>query len=341
MTKSGAPTGGQVTAVLQSLAVQRASGVLEIDGNPAGAIYFDRGHITFARASQVPDLVARLTYLLRPSGELGHLLHGGDQPDRDMGALLLQHRAIGADQLQAIMRSAVVDAVLVFSVPVAGESFVSDIRFQVPGAHWAGSYFRLPVDMVRVRGGRPGRAHGATGPGAHRCSAIACGHARLGRADTQAVGCRLRDRRDTIRPGSGVALRSRAVRDRRVRGRAGPGGCMRPDPGQPAPDSQAPVRTRQPPAQSPASPARCRIANPAPRWAARPALEPATPTPCGRPPSCFAGSWRASASSADWGRVYPRSGRGAPPARPAARYQGVRKSSSRAFTCSGASSCIQ
>ena len=150
MTKSDAPTGPQVTAVLQSLALQRASGVLEIDGNPAGAIYLDRGYITFARASQVPDLVARLTYLLRPSGELGHLLHGGDQPDRDMGALLIQHRAIGADQLQAIVRSAVVDAVLVFLVPVVGESFVSDIRFRVPGAHWAGSYFRLPVDLVRA-----------------------------------------------------------------------------------------------------------------------------------------------------------------------------------------------
>ena len=150
MTKSDAPTGPQVTAVLQSLALQRASGVLEVDGNPAGAIYLDRGYITFARASQVPDLVARLTYLLRPSGELGHLLHGGDQPDRDMGALLIQHRAIGADQLQAIVRSAVVDAVLVFLVPVVGESFVSDIRFRVPGAHWAGSYFRLPVDLVRA-----------------------------------------------------------------------------------------------------------------------------------------------------------------------------------------------
>lgn len=162
MTKSDdAPTGPQVTAVLQSLALQRASGVLRIDGNPAGAIYLDRGHITFARASQVPDLVARLTYLLRPSGELGHLLHGGDQPDRDMGALLIQHRAIGADQLQAIVRSAVVDAILVFSVPVAAESCVSDIRFQVPGAHWAGSYSRLPVDLVRAeaadRAGRMAR----------------------------------------------------------------------------------------------------------------------------------------------------------------------------------------
>ena len=67
-----------------------------------------------------------------------------------MGALLIQHCAIGADQLQAIVRSAVLDAVLVFSVPVAGESFVSDIRFQVPGAHWAGSYFRLPVDLVQA-----------------------------------------------------------------------------------------------------------------------------------------------------------------------------------------------
>ena len=150
MTKSDAPTDPQVTAVLQSLALQRASGVLGIDGIPAGAIYLDGGHITFARASQVPDLVTRLTYLLRPSGEMGHLLHGGDQPDRDMGALLIRHRAIGADQLQAIVRSAVVDAVRVFLVPVVGESFVSDIRFQVPGAHWAGSYSRLPVDLVRA-----------------------------------------------------------------------------------------------------------------------------------------------------------------------------------------------
>ena len=78
-----------------------------------------------------------------------------------MGALLIQHRAIGADQLQAIVRSAVVDAILVFSVPVAAESFVSDIRFQVPGAHWAGSYSRLPVDLVRAeaadRAGRMAR----------------------------------------------------------------------------------------------------------------------------------------------------------------------------------------
>jgi hypothetical protein len=78
-----------------------------------------------------------------------------------MGALLIRHRAIGADQLQAIVRSAVVDAVRVFLVPVVGESFVSDIRFQVPGAHWAGSYSRLPVDLVRAeaadRAGRMAR----------------------------------------------------------------------------------------------------------------------------------------------------------------------------------------
>ena len=90
-----------------------------------------------------------------------------------MGALLIRHRAIGADQLQSIVRSAVVDAVLVFSVPVAGESFVSDIRFQVSGAHWAGSYFRLPVDMVRAEAAGRAELHGAAGPGVHRCPAIA------------------------------------------------------------------------------------------------------------------------------------------------------------------------
>ena len=79
---------------------------------------------------------------------MGQLLPGADQPDRDIGAQLA--RAIGANQLQAIVRSAVVDAVLVFLVPIGGDSFVSDIRFQVPGAHWAGSYFRLPVDLVQA-----------------------------------------------------------------------------------------------------------------------------------------------------------------------------------------------
>ncbi len=64
--------------------------------------------------------------------------------------MLMQLRALSADQLRTIVRSAVVDAIIVLTVPLADESFVSDIRFQVPGAHWAGAYSRLRVDSIRA-----------------------------------------------------------------------------------------------------------------------------------------------------------------------------------------------
>ena len=132
------------------MALQRTSGVLEIDGNPAGAIYLDRGQITFARASWVPDLMTRLSGALQPPGEWQNLLRGGDQPDRDIGRMLLRDRVISSARLQAILRSAVLNAVLVLTVPLADESFVSDIRFQVPGAHWAGAYSRVRVEPIRA-----------------------------------------------------------------------------------------------------------------------------------------------------------------------------------------------
>ena len=64
--------------------------------------------------------------------------------------MLMQLRALSAGQLRTIVRSAVVDAIIVLTVPLADESFVSDIRFQVPGAHWAGAYSRLRVDSIRA-----------------------------------------------------------------------------------------------------------------------------------------------------------------------------------------------
>ena len=55
--------GSRVAAVLEGLALQNASGELEIDGSPGGAIYLDRGEITFARSAWSPDLATRLTVL--------------------------------------------------------------------------------------------------------------------------------------------------------------------------------------------------------------------------------------------------------------------------------------
>jgi hypothetical protein len=136
--------------VLEGLALRHASGVLEIDGNPGGAIYLDQGHITFARASWTPGLLARLRGMLRPSGELRDLLLGEDQPDRDLGALLVERHCIARDELQAILRSVVVDAVIVLTVPLAEEVSVAGIRFEPSQAHWARSFSRLRVDSVRA-----------------------------------------------------------------------------------------------------------------------------------------------------------------------------------------------
>ena len=50
----------RVMAAVGDLATRRASGVLEVAGNPSGSIYLDGGHITFAQASWAPGLAVRL-----------------------------------------------------------------------------------------------------------------------------------------------------------------------------------------------------------------------------------------------------------------------------------------
>ncbi len=142
-----------VTAVLDSLVEQHASGVLEIDGNPGGGIYFDQGQITFAWASWVPDLATRLRGAVGPAAVLPYLGPGGDQAEAGFGAALVQRRVITREGLQALLRSAVLDAFIVLTVPLAGSSF-ADIRFEAPGAHWAGEFCRVGADIVRAEAAR-------------------------------------------------------------------------------------------------------------------------------------------------------------------------------------------
>ncbi|HEY2241825.1 MAG TPA: DUF4388 domain-containing protein [Streptosporangiaceae bacterium] len=136
--------------MLESLGRKRTSGVLEVDGNPAGAIYLDRGQITFARASWAPDLTARLCGVLQPAPELRNLLRGSDQADRDIGGMLVERGFMARNELQSILRSAMVDALLALTTPLAGGSSVSDIRFEAPGVHWAAAFVRLPLETVQA-----------------------------------------------------------------------------------------------------------------------------------------------------------------------------------------------
>jgi hypothetical protein len=55
LTRTDELTGTRVTATLERLAERRVSGIMEIDGNPAGTIYLNHGRITFAQASWIPD----------------------------------------------------------------------------------------------------------------------------------------------------------------------------------------------------------------------------------------------------------------------------------------------
>jgi hypothetical protein len=138
-----------VAAVLESLCRKGASGVLEVEGNPAGAIYLDQGQITFARSSWVPDLTARLCGALRPSPELRTFLRGSDQSDRNSGALLVRRGYMSENDLRSILRSAVIDALIVLTMPLIGGSSVLDIRFEAPSAHWAAAFLRLSLESVQ------------------------------------------------------------------------------------------------------------------------------------------------------------------------------------------------
>jgi hypothetical protein len=168
--------------VLEGLARKNVTGVVEIDGNPDGAIYLDKRDITFARASWSPDLVARLYGVLEPTADVRELLDSEDRPDRDLGTMLLRRGYLTVSQLQAILRSVVVDAVTVLTVPLTGDCVLAGIRFESARTHWAQSFCRLPVQLAQaeaagqaermvgagpdvglVRAGRTGP--GRTGPG--------------------------------------------------------------------------------------------------------------------------------------------------------------------------------
>ena len=136
--------------MLEGLARKNVTGVLEIDGHPDGAIYVDQGHITFARASWSPDLMARLYGVLQPTAQVRALLDGEDRPDRDLGTMLLRHGYLAVDQLQAILRSIVVDAVTVLTVPLSEESVFAGIRFESARTHWAQSFCRLTLHAVQA-----------------------------------------------------------------------------------------------------------------------------------------------------------------------------------------------
>jgi hypothetical protein len=93
LTRTDELAGTRVTATLERLAERRVSGIMEIDGNPAGIIYLNHGQITFAEASWIPDLSARLLGALRLSAASRELIKGpGADAARRPGRVHFRHQ---------------------------------------------------------------------------------------------------------------------------------------------------------------------------------------------------------------------------------------------------------
>ena len=144
----------RVGSVLESMAARHASGILQIDGNPSGAVYFDQGQITCARASWIPDIGARLLGALGPGAESPDLLAHADEPDRDIGTFLVQRNRLSVTELAAILRSVIVDTVMALTATDDDAAFISDIRFTSTGTHWAAAFSCQDVHSVLAEAGR-------------------------------------------------------------------------------------------------------------------------------------------------------------------------------------------
>src|SRR3984957_9670151 len=131
------PSGPRVATVLAALALQNASGALRITGDPGGVIYLDAGHITFAEADWVLDLAARLRDVRDLPSAAQALLMTGDDPDRDLGALLVESKCLTKAALRAVVRSMIIDSMIVLTLPLVDETSITNTRFVTPAVHWA------------------------------------------------------------------------------------------------------------------------------------------------------------------------------------------------------------
>lgn len=136
--------------MLDDLVQLSASGVLEVAGNPSGAIYLDGGEITFAQASWVPDLADRLSEVGGSAAQVRALLAEGAGSGLDAGALLMQNGSLSKAALKAVLRSVVIDALIVLTMPLADETSVTATRFQPDATHWARGYCRLKANSMRA-----------------------------------------------------------------------------------------------------------------------------------------------------------------------------------------------
>jgi hypothetical protein len=142
----------QVMTALDDLVTRAASGVLEVVGSPSGAVYLDGGRIAFARASWVPGLAARLRAIspgLAGPGDVPPRREADEADDAAVAGLAVQRGYLTPAGLHELIRSIIVDAFLVLTVPLAADAPVDGIRFTSTRTYWTEMFPRLGLDQVR------------------------------------------------------------------------------------------------------------------------------------------------------------------------------------------------
>lgn len=141
----------RVMVAVEELGTRGASGVLEVTGIPSGAIYLEGGRITFARASWVPGPAARLRGIQQLPAELAELLASrGGEDDAAMAAHIARRGYLTTAGLHELIKSIVIDVLLVLTIPLAVDSPGTAIRFASTRGYWPEKFPRLEVAPLRA-----------------------------------------------------------------------------------------------------------------------------------------------------------------------------------------------
>ena len=122
--------------------------MLEIAGDPGGAIYVRNGQLTFAESPAVPDLRSRLICSKRVSRQQWKQLTASGGPRGSLGALLIGRGLLTRPELRRLLWSMVLDALLALTVPLVNEPVVARARFTMGRSHWAETVLSLEVGSV-------------------------------------------------------------------------------------------------------------------------------------------------------------------------------------------------
>jgi hypothetical protein len=147
--------------VLEGVALQNASGALEVEGHPGGVIYLSQGQITYAQSEWSPDLVARLRGVIPSASGLQDIPANSDESAGNLGEVLLDRGLITPEELRALLHSVILDALIVLTVPLTADASVAGVRLVAGRGHWASAFSRLNVRMLRAEA--VARSHRVTG----------------------------------------------------------------------------------------------------------------------------------------------------------------------------------